>query len=317
MNQSGYALLLSLFVMFSAGSIWIAGSGAQRMSNNRYETLELERARDALIGYAVNYIDHYGVQGAGIGHLPCPDTDTPDLSHSDPWVRDGPNPPCAKDIELGWLPRHVSTAGGRYHFHDRSRQRVWYAVSGKFINNPLNRVVNPSTVGDISIGSFNDVVAVLTVPNLEVEHKLPQPWWLGDATESVRAAYSVIRTSDIRIPAMRRVAVWMLEHLNTAIGPPPCHLEAELNLLHWMSEKSVNPDCAAHKKQLLSEFAFVEGAPYARHWFVRNKWFDYLKIELESTCLSTGAPPCEFVVEPTKVFDEFITLRLLLSDTVS
>lgn len=317
MKQSGYALLLSLFVVLGVGSFWLVGSSALYFPNYRNQALELERAKQALISYAINYIDHYSAQGAGVGHLPCPDTDSPDLSHSDPWVRDGPNPPCARqDVELGWLPRHVSTKSGRYHFHNRNRQRLWYAVSGKFINNPLNRIVNPSTVGNINVGGFDDVVAVLTLPDLELGQEQSLAWWMGDNIELNRFPYTVILNNDIRVPAMRRVSDWLLARLNPEMNPSPCELGAELNMLHWVSNRSVNPDCAAHKKELLSEFALLEGVPYARHWFVRNEWFDYLEFKFEPVCLEPDAPQCEFVVAPTKVGDQTLTVSLSVSETV-
>lgn len=136
--QGGYSLLLSVFMLLVVGGLGVGGTAlyAPRLSTN--ETMELGRAREALMHYAINYIDHYGPQGAGLGHFPCPDTDKPTGKDRSQWHLDGPNPPCGRDaVQTGWLPRHVSGASGRYHFHTRNKQRLLYAVSGNFINNPL------------------------------------------------------------------------------------------------------------------------------------------------------------------------------------
>jgi len=210
MMQSGYAILFSLFVLLGASGIWFAGYGVQQSSRNPDRTVELEQAKQALISYAVNYVDHYGPQGAGIAHFPCPDTDKPDPNHDDPWVRDGPNPPCGRQrIAHAWLPRHVNTASGRFHFHNRYRQQLWYAVSDQFINNPLNRVVNPAVGGDISIGGVDDIIAVITAPATDVPDLEPYIWWEARDRDTSKFAYTLIRTSDIKVPAMQRTADWL------------------------------------------------------------------------------------------------------------
>lgn len=312
MNQLGYALLLSLFLMLGVSGVWFAGTGVYESSHNRNhrnQTLELERARQALISYAVNYVDHYGAQSAGIGHLPCPDTDSPVESQDNSWALDGPNPPCgAQAVELGWLPRHVNTSSGRYLFHTRIRQRLHYAVSGRFVNNPLNRTVNPATVGDISVGNFNDIVAVLTVPTLGATDATAQAWWEGDDIEANHVAYAIIRTNDIRVAAMRRVANWLLARLNAQATKPLCELGHELELLRWLSSAAASSDCATYKDKLLAEFAIFEGVPYARHWFFRNKWFEHIKIEIN--CFAINRNSCEFAVAPNAISDIAITFIL-------
>lgn len=329
MRQSGYALLLSLFAMLGIGGFWFVSNSTMHNTLAGDQTAELGRARQALISYAVNYIDHYGVQGAGIGHLPCPDTDSPDQSHSDPWVRDGPNPPCGREpVQHGWLPRHVSTNTGRYHFHTRSRQRLWYAVSGQYVNNPLSRVVNPETNGNISIGGFNDIVAVITAPSLDATKTNSYAWWNDDKAESIHASYTIIRTKDIKLPAMQRVVDWLLVRLNAALivrcnsentssecsygahARAVCSMPRQLVLVHWLSKKTAEQNCELQKQALLTEFSTLEDVPYARHWFIRNSWPAFIDIEIEASCIEPAAPLCEFASTPIGLFDRKLVLNL-------
>jgi len=325
MKQSGYALLLSLFLMLGVSSFWVVSNTLQSGSFRRDQTTELEKARHALISYAVNYVDHYGVQGAGIGHLPCPDTDNPDQSHSDPWVRDGPNPPCGQAlVEHGWLPRHVNTLSGRYHFHTRARQRLWYAVSSRFINNPVNRMVNPETNGNINIGSYDDIVAVLTTPPLDEKNTNSHSWWDGAGYESNSAAYAVIRAKDIRIPAMRRVADWLLSRLDAAAvsrceiledtngcsfgqhANYSCSFSPEQTLQHWLSLKTPDQNCDLQKNSLSNEFARFESVPYKRHWLIRNGWPAFVEIDTDELCAEPSKLACEFMLTPIALSDRKI-----------
>lgn len=337
MNQSGYSMLLALFILFGISGLWVSGTWSVESTYHRDRTAELEKARTALISYATNYIDHYGVEGAGPGHLPCPDTDAPDVSdvvndlvnEKDPWALDGPNPPCSKSVvESGWLPRHVNTNAGRYHFHTRQRQRIWYAVSGRYINNPLNRVVNPDTVGNIDLGQGNDFVAVLTLPPLYTDAMVPQEWWKNRGSAPQGGAYTVIRTTDLRESVMRRVASWTVTRLNLAAhnrcladsnGPAcqqsaysghACHFDAEVELLFWLSEQLFASTCDDMELELRSAFELFDGAPYARHWFVRNSWFNYIDFKINPACLDTENSICRFVVEPFGAFDNTISLTL-------
>ena len=339
MNQSGYSMLLALFILFGIGGLWVGGSWSVESAYHRDRTAELGKARTALISYATNYIDHYGVEGAGPGHLPCPDTDAPDANdgevvngvanRKDPWVRDGPNPPCSKSVvESGWLPRHVNTNAGRYHFHTRQRQRIWYAVSGRYINNPLNRVVNPDTVGNIDLGQGGNIVAVLTIPPLYADAMVPPLWWRNSGSVPQGSAYTVIRTSDLRESVMRRVASWTVTRLNLAArercvadtnGPAcqqstyighTCSFNAEVELLFWLSEELSASTCNDIELELRSAFELFDGAPYARHWFVRNGWFDYIDFKISPACLNAKNASCRFVVEPFDAFDNTISMAL-------
>ncbi len=311
MKQRGYSLLLSLFALAGLGGAGLISAASYQQISTHYQTLELSRARDALISYAVNYIDHYGAQSAGIGHLPCPDTDNPDSTQADAWRLDGPNPPCAANaVERGWLPRKVDVVGGRYHFHTRAKQGLLYEVSGRYVNNPLSRVVNPATTGDITVGGHTGVVAVLKT-SMETD-----------------AAYTLIRTADIRQQAMQRVGAWLVDKLATAwrmrCSQPAattcvagyflladCELRATEELLHWLHIKPVSGDCESYKTLLKSTYALWDDVPFNRHWFVRNAWGDFIELQLDHNCIAHDLRYCRFALLPIGRDDQQIIIRIV------
>jgi len=314
-NQQGYSLLLSMVILLGASTVWIAGMTMGVVTYTADQTLALSQARDALMNYAVNYIDHYGPQGAGVGHFPCPDTDIPNASHEDSWHRDGPNPPCAKQIvEQGWLPRHVDVRGGRFQFHTRPQQRLLYAVSGKFVNNPVNRIVNPSTVSEFSIGQYSDVVAILATPPLDAGLQDNTNWFSPEQLNTQGQAYTLIRESDIRLLLMKRVGGWMASRLNIALAQrcanlqlgicaagehviAPCVFDKKFVFLHWLDTASVPIFCETHEQYLATKFALFEEVPIDRHWFMRNKWFEFVSIDADKACTGVAESPCQFVLE--------------------
>ena len=313
MRQNGYAMLLSLFVLLGASGLWLANVEPNIRSTARNDALELSSARAALIHYAVNYIDHYGPQGAGLGHLPCPDTDKPSATLSDPWHLDGPNPPCAgRFVQLGWLPRHVNVTGGRFHFHTRVRQRLLYAVSPSFVNNPLGRIVNPSVNGDIHIGQYQDVIAVVATPALEQDKRSLPSRFSSDEMIGSESAFTLIRSNDIKLPLMRRSAAWLIDRMNTVLDSRCPEVLESLNCIknlltkfqcekqetwawmYWLVEEQALAGCVSNL--LLSDkFALLEGVPLKRHWFIRNKWYEFIQIKLDDSCAKRVDANCRFV----------------------
>ena len=310
-RQQGYALLFGVFMLLGLGGLWFGGTALQMQRSAKIETLALVRAKSALIHYAASYIDHYGAQGAGLGHLPCPDTDAPSTGSSDPWRLDGPNPPCAHgDIQTGWLPRHVSVNHGRYHFHTRDRQRLLYAVSGNYVNNPLGRPVNPETSGLIRVGQLEDVVAVLVSPSLETEQNSIPLWLKQNRFESKGAAYVVIRSAEIRTVVMQRAAQWLLRKLNQSLTErcllpsdqidclswvnkiDQCELSLEHQFMYWLYSGNLDQNCLALENGLNEAFAEFESVPFKRHWFIRNHWHRYLEFTVDAACINVSVSNC-------------------------
>jgi len=342
-HQRGYTLLLSLITLLGVGSAWIAGitvhTTTSRTDQSADQTLALSQARAALISYAVNYIDHYGAQGAGVGHLPCPDTDKPDEPDSplaDTWHRDGPNPPCAKQaVEHGWLPRHVNVRDGRFHFHTRSRQRLLYAVSGQFVNNPVGRIVNPSTDSGFRVGHYTDVIAVLATPPLDEDLADDKFWLSQNLIANQGTAFSLIRMADLHKASMQRVGGWLVSHLNNAMEQRcapnnetnqcglidryllQCDTERKLILLHWLNTELAPIDCENQEHFLQSTFTLLENVPIQRHWFMRNKWFEFVELSFDQDCFMVTGLGCRFTLLPIDDDMEILKIGLQpLSDPV-
>ena len=167
--------------------MFVASSGLAPHSQPIYLRAErdaqvLHHAKEALLAYTVTYADNYNPTGAGPGHLPCPDLDPPDDGRPG---NDGPNPPCSRDSRLtGRVPRLTratrtaptapSLAQNNlkvlefYPLLTHLDQQPWYRVAGEFVNNPLNRTVNPSTVSSLQGPFQREVMAALVAPGPEV-----------------------------------------------------------------------------------------------------------------------------------------------------
>ncbi len=327
-QQDGYSLLLSLFLLLGIGSAWFAIGSHLSVKNHYRQTLALEQARIALISYAVNYIDHYGAQGAGVGHFPCPDTDQANIKHKDPWHLDGPNPPCSQhDILTGWLPRHVSVEAGRYHFHARQQQRLRYAVSSRFINNPTNRIVNPSVSTGISIDQFDDVIAILVAPALDTSRSNDSASW-HITNLSANHAYTLIRISDVLPAALVRVGAWLAESLNTALGlncpndglEIPCDsqfepiqycgLSNDAMLLYWLDRQMLAYFCA-NADDLEPNTMRVEAVSAKQHWFIRNQWSQHVELTVDDACGGSNRARCKFSLGSIQRTADLIPLHFM------
>ena len=239
----GYALVLVLSVLLGVGVMGTFFNARLQGDDYRATNLDgLSFARQSLINYAVNYIDMYGVRGAGPGHFPCPDSDSFLMSdnsaatavvnsanspnNNSAFSGDGPNPPCGKRaIAMGKLPRHISVEHGRYVFHLEPFQRFNYAVDSDFINNPANRIVNASSVGSLVSTTGDQIVALISLPNSN------DPAWralsINELWHRINSSMAVqtISVKDFRGPMMRRVGLWFQAQIELAMRRS-CSLQA-------------------------------------------------------------------------------------------
>ena len=155
----------------------------------------IRAAKTALISYASSYQDHYGPLGAGPGHLPCPDTDFVRGSNSQSAKFPGPNPPCGTtEIVMGFLPQRIQLANERYVFNKTTHSTIWYAVSTRYVNNPVNRVINNRSLQ--SDGDAAPMVAwVLRVSDV------------GDAASTHQRLSSVLSKKPIDTESLRALGV--------------------------------------------------------------------------------------------------------------
>lgn len=187
-NQTGRDcgfVLLGFLLLTIAGSLAaehaLFTDSKEHRSSRYLEVMELfdvlHESKVALIAYSLSYADNYAPGGAGPGHFPCPDHDSPDDGNP---RNDGPDPPCAtQEQTIGRLPRITYTGGGRestnalkmlefYPLESMLDRQPWYAVSSGFINNPGNRVVNPGSTGNLFTEAGDDIVAIVIEPGAEI-----------------------------------------------------------------------------------------------------------------------------------------------------
>lgn len=301
-QQEGYALLVLVVFLLSIGGGFLSympslsvatPAGFQFSKKNQHAVIA---ARQSLLSYAALYPYLYGPTGSGPGHLPCPDTDTQDGSARSPVVgvrRDGPNPPCSNPFfSMGKLPRHTVLPGNRYLFHAEPYQRFDYVVSGSFINNPINRILNLSNLNQFG----SQPVSMLSVVAAD-----------GTRTE----ARVSISSHALAVSVAPAVSLWLTQRVNALVerycGPPhspegvtasqPLAIQDETvncrnlfdeplescpvdRLLVLLLDQPLVQEGESCLTNGLAEYT-LEGVPANRHWFLRNQW--HLSVSVEST----------------------------------
>lgn len=314
-------MLLVASVSSTGLALYAKSGGAVFVPVSEYVSLADQQllidARQALINYATLYPYLYGPRGAGPGHLPCPDTDGGAVDsvrslHTDKssesasdrsaggfsdrsFTGDSPNPPCGRtSVSSGKLPRHVRLADQRYAFHTASSQLASYGVSSNFINNPVNRIVNPSML-------YADIrkltAATISLPS-------------GSPDRS--AATVVLSHESLLAVALPSVAAWVIDksknlphdwcsgpthnsgldtaeaNAGTALAAAQCPAYEKLlercpqdgALLLAVDRLPEDGECASTDYASLS----IDGVPASRHWFVRNQWPRWVQINADGSC---------------------------------
>ncbi len=138
----GYGLVAALLLaaLFGAGGL-LAGVQLRTHTVARAQLRSMEvlaLAREALLGYALSYVEHHADKDYGF--LPCPDSGN-----------DGSTPPgaCgARDVgALGRLPWRTL---GLPDLRDGWGQCLWYAVGGSVKNNPKPLTLNWDSPGQLA-----------------------------------------------------------------------------------------------------------------------------------------------------------------------
>lgn len=154
-RQRGVALIAFVLVVLTAVS-YLLFSGLNRKAASyslQEETWQaLREAREALIGYAVAYPDRINPR-YGPGYLPCPDDDNDGTART----------ACALATAstTGRLPWRTLDVND---LRDASGERLWYALSENFRNNPHLQPLNSDTAGQLSVDDTDDIVAVIIAP---------------------------------------------------------------------------------------------------------------------------------------------------------
>lgn len=144
-RERGVALLILLAVLgLVAVFVLIGRLGGNRLQNERDPITEtaLAQAKEALIGYAATYRDTH--PNEVFGYLPCPDTNAISETAGSAAGNCGP----MGNTAVGRLPYRTL---GLPDLRDSSGNCLWYAVSGRFKNNPPQVQLNWDTPGSITL----------------------------------------------------------------------------------------------------------------------------------------------------------------------
>ena len=148
-SQRGAALLLLVITLvMGAAAVFYGMSSPTRsdIEKDRKTTLALAQAREALLSYASGRL-----LTNRPGELPCPDTNNNGTAEGS----------CTLATEIGRVP--WSTLGVQ-DLRDGTGERLWYAISNNFKNNPAITPLNSYTPGQLTVTGIapaNNVIAIV------------------------------------------------------------------------------------------------------------------------------------------------------------
>ena len=169
-TQQGLALLIFVIVIFLAFASYLMSGlsiNQVRVDQVKQTRIALEKAKQALIAYAVTYGDRDGVdagqdadQPGVFGFLPCPDVDAG-------FVEGGSDDPCgAGNINsMGLFPWASLETGV---LNSSSGNCLWYAVSGEYKRSNPTAMLNEDTNGGLLFRDSNGAA----VPGVNAEDRI-------------------------------------------------------------------------------------------------------------------------------------------------
>lgn len=341
-EQRGVALLVFLLPLcLGLGVIVLSGgsfsNAAHPLKTRQAELDALKSAKQALIAYAVSYADNYAPTGAGPGHLPCPDLDP---QADGILTNDGPNPPCRSGTRYyGRLPRYTFTTDVYKHsplttpghqqkllefYTPRSYndQRLWYAVSPSFVNNPVTEPLNPASRGELVVDGLS-VIAVIVAPGPELQqHGQHRPSDsitdylegvnnLTDLQFSTRVVdgndlITAITLDEIMPEVISRVASSIIQWLETyknrncGMSGSSCYPAAgddgHCTVGANVGSLPMFPGNCVHG--LVSD-DLLDGVSPDRHWFIKQDWLYFFEYRIDPTCVDS--PLCTVSWRPSVV----------------
>ncbi|MEM7292224.1 MAG: hypothetical protein AAF420_02355 [Pseudomonadota bacterium] len=161
-RERGVVFLLLVGIVFLGAAALFLGTrnlNSAALDNQRNIAQNLQKAKQSLIAYAVNYADHQSGGGAGFGHFPCPDTDN---NGSPQGFNCAPNE--IGRLAIAWE-TNTDKAQVLYPFAEDAPRRFWYVTSQQF--RPVlsaDTRVNPDTLAELSVDGLGDIVAVVIDP---------------------------------------------------------------------------------------------------------------------------------------------------------
>ena len=332
-TQKGVSLVLLLVFLSAIGGVALTHISVQLRSNITLSNAvsmnaELVQSRQALLSYAMLYPYLYGAKGAGVGHFPCPDTDSLNSDVMTWSSRNGPNPPCSNSpISVGHLPSHISFPAGRYLIHAGFATRVNYSVSAHVVNNPSVHAVNPSLMSMPSAqrqqpvllqqqasiynsGHRYDSEAIVSKSALLLAVRVGVAAWLRERINKQKHAVCRVnentKLENLENTYAGRCAQIMqlafhcrAEQLSTKNRQQPesvatwqntaTELQRDLVML-YLADAIPQPFLC--EKSVLTQIQ-IEHVPATKHWFVRNNWPEWIQMDHDVHCVREREIPCK------------------------
>lgn len=350
-SQSGMVAFLLLVLTTLSGSLFLVSYTQTTNYGKHREALTFKRgllrAHQNLISYTVNYPYLYGPRGAGLGHLPCPDTDTRSPLELDAWiVKSGPNPPCGWHSDTsGFLPTHISYPRHRYLLDAAVDESILYDVADQIVNNPPNRIANPSSYisakdSTLSLATLRQPLfrsgnndqqgfnSIITPVSMLLATKPAVAAWLVERVVQLKSITCVLQGIDRNLSKFEVIeAKSDLNDLDSLISADACHInlklarscEAPVVLQPLWNDYIAIPDrpfVSSQEQELLEqsmmliladrspgafrcdipihEQLLVEGVPANIHWFFRNQWSSWVRVDVDDSCISSIPEQCVF-----------------------
>ncbi|MFK7855578.1 MAG: hypothetical protein AB8B79_15750 [Granulosicoccus sp.] len=349
-RQSGYALLLMLLALAAGSTWWLIDVSRTLVTLKSHagftpnDQRAMIQARQSLLSYASLYPFLYGPTGSGPGHLPCPDTDTDTDTdtHSQngsgathPFSGDSPNPPCGSTTYIqAALPRHISLPGKRYSFHSEPFQRFLYSVYSHVVNNPVNRIVNPSFLSsnedmhavaatiEYQTGVSQDpdgpelTARISNAALLEVVKPAVAAWVLDIVERSAlglcRATYpenhfhrngggrESVALRDLKSNDPNHFSAWSQECQALIELAQTCANSVDKSIDRSTIERSIlllvvdQVPLGDTCADIDLQHSTIESVAISRHWFFRNLWYEWMHVEHKPECYS-GLIKCSLV----------------------
>jgi hypothetical protein len=168
-SESGAALLLLMLVIIVGASFMLVSSlnaNLRQYDRQGKTAVTLSDAKAALITYALTYPEKNLNPEDGPGYLPCPDRTDP--VNGTPGLIGSAGSSCSLSggTVIGRFPwKTLNTSDLR----DHTGERLWYAVSENFKNNPkILPYLNSDSPGTISVDAVDDIVAVIIAPGTPI-----------------------------------------------------------------------------------------------------------------------------------------------------
>jgi len=250
-RQRGVVIILFFLAIFLSGATVVLSALNNRSLNlaRGVETqVAMEKAKEALLAYALMYSKEYA--GSGPGRLPCVDSDNDGLAN------------CTA-AQLGRLPEEVILpSGARFALSDAgaaSDEQLWYALTPAYRSDAA--ILNSTTAGSLTLDGEGGIVAVLIAPGNVLTGQSRPSLLAVDYLEDVNAAGATF-VSNSTLPSFndRVMPVRRAELLSMVATHVAQEIKTQLDVYHPLNSNTYPVDLAAFLA------ALTPG------WLMTNNW---------------------------------------------